>query len=116
MIEFEWVGIPRPKGRPRMTRAGHVYTPSRTREFEEAIGWAWRATGCPPFEGDVVVTIEVREPSRAADLDNYVKAILDAIQGEGMAFLDDRQVTCLVASVYRKCKPGGVHVTIESAA
>ena len=112
-VMFEWSGTPVPKGRPRMGN-GHVYTPSRTREFEEAIGWAWRETGAAPFEGDVVVTVDIYEPSRAADLDNYVKACLDGLNG--LAFADDRQVTSLAASVYRKHKPGGVRITIESAA
>jgi Holliday junction resolvase RusA-like endonuclease len=30
-------GVPIPKGRPRMTRTGHTYTPSRTRGYEAIV-------------------------------------------------------------------------------
>ena len=36
-LTFTVYGKPVAKGRPRMTRNGHVYTPQTTREYEERI-------------------------------------------------------------------------------
>jgi crossover junction endodeoxyribonuclease RusA len=45
----------------------------------------------------------------AADLDNIVKPIQDALQG--IAYADDRQVVDLVASMRRKGSPGPLPLT-----
>ena len=42
-IEIEVEGQPQGKARPRMSRNGHVYTPTKTREYEgriKAAAWA----------------------------------------------------------------------------
>jgi Holliday junction resolvase RusA-like endonuclease len=52
----------------------------------------------PPFEGDVSVTVEfmAKRPkttklsSPRGDIDNYLKAIFDALNG--LAFIDDKQI------------------------
>lgn len=109
-------GVPVPKGRPRMTREGHTYTPKRTREYEETVGWAWRSLQpCPePFAGDVAVSIDVYEGGRAADVDNYAKAILDALNT--LAWADDRQVVDVAARVHRKAAEPRVVVTVTEVA
>lgn len=90
------------KERPRMTRYGKAYTPERTLQRESDIRGAYEG---PFFQGNISITIlfdtkhtmvtikhdDNEEPSRLrGDLDNYVKAVLDALNG--VAFEDDRQV------------------------
>ena len=43
-------GRPKPKGRPRMTRRGRVYTPKETLEYEAKIAEA-EAYGAPSSRG-----------------------------------------------------------------
>jgi Holliday junction resolvase RusA-like endonuclease len=113
-------GEPVAKGRPRMTRRGFVYTPAATRRFE-AHGRlsAQLAMGDRPLI-DVPVRIELLvelpvpaswsrrktadaitghiRPTSRPDVDNYLKAILDAINSIVVA--DDAQVV----EVYAKKK------------
>ena len=107
-------GVPVPKGRPRVTRAGHVYTPQKTREYEGRIRNATMIlmAGREPTALPCVVHVGVFfEPPRSLskkkraelfagggfhaikpDLDNVVKAALDGICGENMAIFDDKQI------------------------
>lgn len=43
-----------------------------------------------PFRGPVVLNLTVFRPRKAGDLDNYLKALLDALKGS--IYLDDDQV------------------------
>jgi len=94
-------GRPRPKGRPRMSRKGHVYTPKETMEYQARIAEEYDG---PMFEGPVLLrviyttenqAIEIEEMPHAKsklrfDLDNALKATMDGLSG--VAFPDDRQV------------------------
>ena len=111
MVEIRVAGPPVPKGRPRFTQ-GRVYTPKRTLDYETQIGWAWLETGAPRFEGPVSVEIIVREGKRhPADLDNYIKIVLDALNG--LAWADDRQVERIDANITRKPHMPGLYIAIE---
>jgi len=92
---FEIPGLPVPKGRPRMTAGGHVYTPPRTRNYEESVAWHGRAGNLRFGDAPVSVRIElwVKHPLRG-DLDNYAKAVLDGLV-LGQVIDDDRQVVSL---------------------
>jgi len=58
---------------------------------EKTIRDAWRQTGESPFEFDVLVDVSFfMATRRRKDLDNLVKLVLDALNGE--AFADDSQV------------------------
>ena len=95
---------PVPKGRPRMTRYGRVYTPASTIEAEEIIRTAW--TGdimegnlmlvCTFVKDEVRIIVQnidsnLKPPTKLrGDLDNYIKSILDGLNK--VAYLDDKQV------------------------
>jgi Holliday junction resolvase RusA-like endonuclease len=105
-------GEPVAKGRPRMTRRGFAYTPAATRKFEAhgRLAAQLAMDGRPPIEAPVRIELLVELPvpaswserKRAAavvgdvrptsrpDIDNFLKAILDAINGIVVA--DDSQV------------------------
>jgi crossover junction endodeoxyribonuclease RusA len=98
---------PVPKGRPRMTRRGRVFTPKRTSDAETLVAEAWGDN--KKFVGSVGVVMLLgsdgtlitvfpheSEPQKLrGDIDNYVKTIMDGLNGK--AWDDDKQVTYLVA-------------------
>lgn len=101
---------PIPKGRPRATCAGgtpRIYTPASTRAWEEVVAAAWDG----PLFADEQLMVEIGVSRRGAaitvaadnivmdyglrgDLDNYAKAITDALNG--VAYTDDKQITHLL--------------------
>lgn len=98
-----------PKARPRMTRYG-VYTPPRTKQYERYIQTLLKSHRVPKLEGPLKVTIVINKgipksmgkkkqalaiakqlfPTVKPDLDNYIKAVLDACNG--IAFHDDNAI------------------------
>jgi Holliday junction resolvase RusA-like endonuclease len=109
-------GEPVAKARPRMTRRGFVYTPAATRKFEAhgRLSAQLAMDGRPPIEVPVRIELPVPaswsrrktadaitghiRPTSRPDVDNYLKAILDAISTIVVA--DDAQVV----EVYAKKK------------
>ena len=82
------------KARPRVSGAGKVYTPTRTRKYENAVAMAAMAAGVKLQEGRAyVVDIELSKSdaivhimdvgeltnTMRGDVDNYCKSILDGI-------------------------------------
>lgn len=131
MIEFFVAGKPVGKGRPRFTRSGHVFTPERTRTYEQAVAWECRKAmeGKLPSVHPQRVSVEVMvKPPKSwsktktknalggfiapgrPDIDNYLKAVLDGCNG--VAFLDDSQVVAVYATK-RYAETDGVRVIIE---
>lgn len=60
------------------------------RAFEESAAFALRNVDTP-YTGAVSVQIVVYFPTKAGDLDNRAKPVLDCLQG--VAFANDKQVT-----------------------
>ena len=94
-------GDPVPKGRPRMSRHGHAFTPSRTRVAEREIASFVQAHmgahALSPATGKLQVVLGfARATERRCDLDNLAKLVLDALNG--VAFVDDSQIVLLTAS------------------
>ena len=110
-----------PKGRPRFRRVGSsscVYTPKRTRDYEQMIAEEYKSQIGAIFPGPLKVSIDIgsRMPksirkreatlrngleavSRIGDVDNLAKSILDALNG--VAYQDDSMITEL--SVKKHC-------------
>jgi len=92
---------PKVKERPRIRKDGRRYTPKTTSVYEAAVAECY--TG-PRFEGPVEISILLQKDSSTVtiresdhkpsplrgDIDNYMKAIMDALNG--VAYVDDRQV------------------------
>ena len=117
-------GVPVPKGRPRMTRSGHTYTPEKTKEYEDRIRAAYLSTTSEKFAKDTPLEVTVcvylpiseslskrrkiaretgiEKPTSRPDLDNYIKC-LDALNG--WAWYDDSQIVCIVAEKRYSSRP-----------
>lgn len=92
---------PVPKGRPRVTRAGHVYTPAATAIYERSIGLL--VAHMTPLDGPLAVEVlfVCRRPKATKgtarqlkttkpDADNLLKSLLDGLNGR--LFHDDAQI------------------------
>lgn len=94
---------PRPKTRPRVTQNG-TYTTPELREWEKLLKTTalirMRALGLKPYEGAVEVEVTLGLLANRGDLDNYVKAVLDALNE--VVFVDDRQVSRMAAVKLRR--------------
>lgn len=97
---------PTAKGRPRVTKKGHTYTPDKTVDAEERIKWHLRQQGAQVSAAplSVVMVFTVARPKKPKhkehvitrpDLDQYIKLLLDA--GNGLLWADDSQVVALKA-------------------
>ena len=96
---FEIPGEPVPKGRPRATRHGVVYTPKRTKEWEKAVFVAAKQSRIPKMSGDLTVIVEFyRKSRRRTDLDNLIKGVMDALNR--VAWDDDSQVVKIMATKF----------------
>jgi len=90
MISFVVDGDPVPKQRPRFGHGRRAYTPQKTRDYQELVGWVARAAGAGPLTGPVSVTLRFFRAREGADIDNLAKACLDSLNG--VLWRDDHQV------------------------
>ena len=138
VFSFYVPGVPVGKGRPRFTKTGRTYTPAKTREWERQVATVAKhvrhgriAAVHPMLEGPLRATLRFDMPPLKSwsrrrrhqmngapavgrtDLDNYVKAVLDACNG--IVFNDDRQVAQLRATKRYAISEGlaGVGVIVE---
>ena len=121
-MEIVIYGEPIPQGRPRFTKTGHTYDPQRSRNYKQLVRF-WvtqhlkKIDDWKPFENALCVDLtfymgipsswskkkriqaiqgQIRPTSkRLGDLDNIVKAILDA--NNGLLWVDDCIITDLSA-------------------
>ena len=118
-LVFRIEGEPVPKGRPRFTVHGGVYTPKMTREAEDEVLWSFKIAhpGHEPAAGPIGIDLEFAPTKgRRGDIDNYIKTVLDALNG--WAWKDDRQIETITASFTRgEARPyTRVHVWGHAAA
>ena len=116
MIRILIPGVPVGKGRPRMTRTGHCYTPEKTRIYEDKVALFGQQAmaGTRPLEGYLSVIVEAVFPVPESwskkkkesalsgklfpgkpDLDNVQKT-LDGLNG--IVWIDDAQIVSAVIS------------------
>lgn len=110
---FSIPGAPKGKGRPRMMRTGHTYTPPGTAAYENLVRLSFARTypNHTPISGRVMAEISIYYPIPKSwpkkrwelwkagevfplvkpDIDNVVKAVLDSLNN--IAFTDDSHVT-----------------------
>ena len=98
MISFKIPGRPVPKGRPR-TAKGVIYTPARTREYEQQVKQVADYLGDKSlYDEDLAVKIKlIFKDRKHGDLDNYIKSITDALNG--VLYRDDRQIKEIMAYI-----------------
>lgn len=114
-IYFIVLGDVIPKGRPRFTRSGRAYTPSKTHDYESKVKLAYlkeypsgMAFKDEPLE--MIVNVYMAIPKSVSkkkhdhmllheyptqhkgDVDNFLKSIADALNG--VAYTDDCQIVC----------------------
>lgn len=118
-------GEPVAKGRPRFTKTGRAFTPAKTMRAEDHIRQCmFSQVGQPVLEGpldvEAICTFPIPQswskrkqgdalagvvrPTGRPDLENVVKALLDA--GNGIIWRDDSQVCGLRASKIYGAKLG----------
>ena len=115
MISFTVPGKPVPKSRPRVTKTGHTYTPKRTKDYEDTIGYAFIEAykgERPAFpNAEVALHVHVYEGGkRKADADNYLKIVGDALNGLG--YTDDVQVTSAFVTVERESSEPRIEIRL----
>ena len=127
-MRFFVPGDPVGKQRPRVAN-GHAYTPSKTKDYENTVALfcknamhkdGYKRVEHGPVEVEIIIWYRVPKsvskakqtamlhgdmmPLNRPDIDNVVKAVLDAING--IAYRDDAQVVKLSASKAYAENPG----------
>lgn len=96
-------GDPLIQERPRKGRGGHFYDPTAAKK--KGLGLAMMAERIMQKKAITVLPITVQMgfycKGKRGDLDNMIKALLDA--GNGVLWKDDRQVVGINARVFRDC-------------
>lgn len=101
-IQIRVNGKPVPKGRPRFSKFGGVYTPATTVEYENRVAQAWKDTyGDLQLGGKLEAFLYFGSFSHVKqDVDNLAKSALDGLQKAGAFVNGDEQVYKLTASKY----------------
>jgi crossover junction endodeoxyribonuclease RusA len=94
----------------RHTRSGGHYISDKGRAYKNNAALTAREQGMRPISGPVVVHINAFSPRRAGDLDNLLKATLDALCG--VAYADDSQIEYL--SIRRFANSNDPHIEVTA--
>lgn len=102
IISVRITGKPVPKGRPRFSKFGGVYTPATTVEYENRVADAWREQrGDLALAGQLEAFLYFGTVSHIKqDIDNLVKSALDGLQRAGAFVNGDEQVYKITASKF----------------
>lgn len=114
------------KGRPRMTKAGHTYTPAETRNAEKLLAdyFNLKRDRSMPWDAPLGVTLafyfsrpaskkNTNNHTTRPDIDNLVKLVCDS--ANGILWDDDKQIVFLEASKHYCSVEGepGISITVE---
>jgi len=103
------------------TANGRTYKPAKVQAWMHASALEAKEAGVRPAIGDVAVAVtlhpKLTKKGKASlsriDLDNALKATIDALQG--IAYDDDKQIVRLLASVGDPVMSGGLTVEVMPA-
>ena len=107
---------PMGKSRPRVTRSGHAFMPSKyvkwKKDFATRAVFAWRPW--PKITGSfsIKITIGTKSGKMRSDLDNSAGSVLDALQDAGL-IANDRDCRQLMARIITSDAPG-ILVEVEA--
>ena len=118
-------GVPKPQPRPRMTRQGHVYTPSTADAWKDAVQTAFMRRLKPQITIRVYLSVcfylprpkrvkpDAAMPSHTGkpDLDNLLKSTMDALTEIGV-WKDDSQVIQTAAEKHYAAEQTGAWIRI----
>ena len=90
---------------------GHLALTPEALAFRHAVRMIAMAQGVTPITGPVAVFLDVYRPRRWGDLDNLLKATLDAL-GNGIAYRDDQQVEQITAVRYDDKRAPRIEVSV----
>ncbi len=121
-FQMEIEAIPLPQGRPRFVRpTGRAYDPPKSKEYKRLIAQLARkaivSTDMEPFGVDEPLKLYIwfflppfkstkrvkPTGNRDGDLDNYVKLVMDALNG--VIYPDDAQIVSIVAAKQYATEP-----------
>lgn len=123
MTTFTVPGSPVPWARVRR-QGNHYFIDAKTAAYKQKIAHAARKAGvkCIHQPNAVAITLTFflprpkksdAQPTRRPDIDNFAKAVLDAMN-DGIAWDDDSQVITLIAHKrYADDDPVGTRIEIE---
>lgn len=116
LLKFHVEGDPLPKERPRhVTRGGKSWTitPKRTLEWESKIKESVipKMLHMQKFEDKIGIRLHFRRATkRKCDIDNLVKAVLDALNN--VVWQDDSQIESVYMTLTRGVKDCGVEICV----
>lgn len=90
-----------------------IVVSDEAKDYKEAAGLLALAAGVVCLEGDVIIAVDVYRHEKRGDLDNYLKVLLDALQG--VAYRNDSQIIEIRARRFDDKKRPRAEVTIEPA-
>ena len=89
---------------------GHLALTPEALAFRHAVRMIAMVQGVTPICGPVAVFLDVYRPRRRGDLDNILKATLDALNG--IAYRDDQQVEQITAVRYDDKRAPRIEVSV----
>ena len=90
-----------------------IIVSSEAKAYKDVVGWQAKIAGCNPIDGPVGVEVQVYRARKTGDLDNYLKVLLDAMQG--FLYGNDKQITTLLAYRHDDAKNPRVEVKVWEA-
>ncbi len=98
----------------RRTRSGQVYLRTEAQAFRDRVHVEWLAQSWMPLQCPLSLEIRAFRPRARGDIDNVLKATLDAMSGR--YFVDDRQVVRLLVHLDMDRKSPRLEVVMRCVA
>jgi crossover junction endodeoxyribonuclease RusA len=89
-----------------------IVVSEEAKTYKRAAGFIATAAGVECLQGDVIMAVDVYRPMKKGDLDNYLKVLLDALQG--IAYANDSQIIEIRARRFDDKRNPRAEVTIQA--